>query len=165
MRPSRSPSFNLPLPCPYTLLAQNVIARIEGREEPDKWVILLNHVDAWTFGSQDPNGATAFITEVARTFVALRNATGWRPRCLSFHDRASPGKRAALRRSLLFASVDAEEYGLVGSTEWVEELRVVLGARAVAVLNVDVAIHGKTTFDASAVPLCSKAQFLSTLSD
>ena len=47
------------------------------------------------------------------------------------------------RRSLVFASWGAEEYGLIGSYEWVEEKAKVLSQRAVAYLNVDIAVEGE----------------------
>ncbi|KAI7755187.1 hypothetical protein M8C21_008736 [Ambrosia artemisiifolia] len=46
---------------------QNVIGIIEGAEEPDRFVILGNHRDAWTFGAVDPNSGTAALLEVGST--------------------------------------------------------------------------------------------------
>ena len=65
-------------------------------------VILGNHRDAWVFGAVDPNSGTAVLQEMARAFGTLRTK-GWRP-----------------GRSIVLCSWDAEEYGLIGSTEWVE---------------------------------------------
>ncbi|KAL4563876.1 hypothetical protein LXL04_027924 [Taraxacum kok-saghyz] len=112
---------------------QNVIGIIEGAEEPDRFVILGNHRDAWTFGAVDPNSGTAALLEVAERFQKLQKE-GWKP-----------------RRSIIFCNWDAEEYGLVGSTEWVEENREMLGSKAVAYLNVDIAVAG-AGFQASATP-------------
>ncbi|XP_076934735.1 putative glutamate carboxypeptidase LAMP1 isoform X2 [Bidens hawaiensis] len=103
---------------------QNVIGIIEGSEEPDRFVILGNHRDAWTFGAADPNSGTAALLEVAERFEKLRKE-GWKP-----------------RRTIIFCDWDAEEYGLVGSTEWVEENREMLASKVVAYLNVDVAVAG-----------------------
>lgn len=102
----------------------NVIARIPGAREPERLVVLGNHRDAWTHGAVDPNSGTAAMLEMARGFAAAL-ATGWRP-----------------RRTILLASWDAEEYGLVGSTEWAEEHATELQQNAVAYLNCDVAVTG-----------------------
>ncbi|XP_042497353.1 probable glutamate carboxypeptidase LAMP1 [Macadamia integrifolia] len=112
---------------------QNVFGVIEGSEEPDRFVLLGNHRDAWTFGAVDPNSGTAALLEVARRLGKLKKR-GWRP-----------------RRTIIFCNWDAEEYGLVGSTEWVEENREMLASRVVAYLNVDCAVSG-AGFHASATP-------------
>lgn len=112
---------------------QNVIGVIEGVEEPDRFVILGNHRDAWTFGAVDPNSGTAALIEVAERLGKLQKR-GWKP-----------------RRTILLCNWDAEEYGLLGSTEWVEENRELLASRAVAYLNVDCAVS-EPRFYASATP-------------
>ncbi|KAE8775826.1 putative glutamate carboxypeptidase 2 [Hordeum vulgare] len=112
---------------------QNVISVIEGNEEPDRYVILGNHRDAWTFGAADPNSGTAALLELAQRLSKLQNK-GWRP-----------------RRTIILCNWDAEEYGLIGSTEWVEENRAMLTSRTVAYLNVDVGVSGSGV-DASATP-------------
>ncbi|TKY44556.1 glutamate carboxypeptidase 2 [Spatholobus suberectus] len=112
---------------------QNVIGVIEGAEEPDRFVILGNHRDAWTFGAVDPNSGTAALLEVAQRLGKLQKR-GWRP-----------------RRTILLCNWDAEEYGLIGSTEWVEENREILASRAVAYLNADSAVGG-SGFSARATP-------------
>ena len=102
----------------------NVVARIKGSTEPEKLVVLGNHRDAWTHGAVDPNSGTAAMLEVARGYgEALKS--GWTP-----------------KRTILLASWDAEEYGLVGSTEWAEEHAADLQKNAVAYLNCDVAVTG-----------------------
>ncbi|HEX8458270.1 MAG TPA: M28 family metallopeptidase [Pyrinomonadaceae bacterium] len=111
----------------------NVIGRIDGAEEPDRWVVLGNHRDAWTFGAVDPNSGTTAMLELARGFGELLK-TNWRP-----------------RRTIIFGSWDAEEQGLIGSTEWAEENAVELRAKAVAYLNMDSAVSG-ANFGASSVP-------------
>nr|XP_043629584.1 probable glutamate carboxypeptidase LAMP1 isoform X1 [Erigeron canadensis] len=112
---------------------QNVIGIIEGAEEPDRFVVLGNHRDAWTFGAVDPNSGTAALLEVAERLEKLQKQ-GWKP-----------------RRTIIFCNWDAEEYGLVGSTEWVEENREMLASKAVAYLNIDIAVSG-AGFRASATP-------------
>jgi len=111
----------------------NVVARIDGNEEKDRWVILGNHRDAWVFGAVDPNSGTSAMLEVGRGFGQLLKA-GWKP-----------------RRAIILCSWDAEEYGLVGSTEWAEELAGELKEKAVAYLNLDAAVSG-ANFGASSVP-------------
>ncbi|KAL0339013.1 UNVERIFIED_CONTAM: putative glutamate carboxypeptidase LAMP1 [Sesamum angustifolium] len=112
---------------------ENVVGIIEGAEEPDRFVILGNHRDAWTFGAVDPNSGTACLLEVAERLWKLQKK-GWKP-----------------RRTIIFCNWDAEEYGLIGSTEWVEENRQMLASRVVAYLNVDSAVGG-AGFRASATP-------------
>ncbi|HKY44111.1 MAG TPA: M28 family metallopeptidase [Pyrinomonadaceae bacterium] len=111
----------------------NVVARIDGNEEKDRWIILGNHRDAWVFGAVDPNSGTTAMLEVGRGFGQLLKQ-GWKP-----------------RRTIIFCSWDAEEYGLVGSTEWAEELATELKEKAVAYLNLDAAVSG-VHFGASSVP-------------
>ncbi|KAK4283888.1 hypothetical protein QN277_000792 [Acacia crassicarpa] len=102
----------------------NVVGVIKGAEEPDRFVILGNHRDAWTFGAVDPNSGTAALLEIAQRLGKLQRR-GWKP-----------------RRTIILCSWDAEEYGLTGSTEWVEENREILASRAVAYLNADTAVVG-----------------------
>ncbi|GKD17172.1 probable glutamate carboxypeptidase LAMP1 isoform X1 [Tanacetum coccineum] len=104
---------------------QNVIGIIEGAEEPDSLDV-------------DKGGNLNSITyalefKVAERLEKLRKQ-GWKP-----------------RRSIIFCNWDAEEYGLVGSTEWVEENREMLSSKVVAYLNVDIAVSG-AGFQASATP-------------
>jgi N-acetylated-alpha-linked acidic dipeptidase len=103
----------------------NVVATLKGREAPDQWVICGNHRDAWTYGAVDPNSGTICLLEMARGIAELVK-TGWHP-----------------RRTLMLCSWDGEEYGLLGSTEFAEEHAADLSAKAVAYLNVDVAVAGK----------------------
>jgi N-acetylated-alpha-linked acidic dipeptidase len=119
----------------------NVIGKITGAEFPDEWVIVGNHRDAWSFGAVDPSSGTAAMLESVHGVGALLKQ-GWRP-----------------RRTLIFASWDAEEEGLIGSTEWVEQHANEL-VHAVAYFNTDVAVSG-ADFSASATP--SLQQFLREL--
>uniref|UniRef100_A0A8C2LA45 Glutamate carboxypeptidase 2 n=1 Tax=Cricetulus griseus TaxID=10029 RepID=A0A8C2LA45_CRIGR len=82
----------------------NVIGTLKGAIEPDRYVILGGHRDAWVFGGIDPQSGAAVVHEIVRSFGKLKTE-GWRP-----------------RRTILFASWDAEEFGLLGSTEWAEVL-------------------------------------------
>lgn len=111
----------------------NVVGKIVGTEFPDEWIILGCHHDAWEFGAVDPNSGTA-------TLLTLAEALG---------ELAQAGRRP--RRSILIAHWDAEEYGIIGSTEWVEQFKEELKANAVAYLNADGAVSGPT-FYGSASP-------------
>jgi N-acetylated-alpha-linked acidic dipeptidase len=118
----------------------NVIGIING-SIPDEAIILGNHRDAWIAGGAgDPNSGSAAFNEVIRSF-GLAMKAGWKP-----------------LRTLVFASWDGEEYGLLGSTEWVEEYLPWLSASSVAYLNVDIGAVGPQ-FDVSASPLLNKAIF------
>jgi N-acetylated-alpha-linked acidic dipeptidase len=110
----------------------DVIGKIPSTEHPDDWVVVGNHRDAWVYGAVDPNSGTAAMLEAVHGFGALLKS-GWRP-----------------KRTIVFGSWDAEEEGLIGSTEWTEQ-HVQALQHAVAYFNVDVAVAG-TDFGAEAVP-------------
>jgi N-acetylated-alpha-linked acidic dipeptidase len=116
----------------------DVMGRIPGSELPNEWVVAGNHRDAWVYGAVDPNSGTAAMLETVHGLGELLKS-GWRP-----------------KRTIVFGSWDAEEEGLMGSTEWGED-HVAELAGAVAYFNVDVAVSGPD-FSASSVP--SLKQFL-----
>ena len=121
----------------------NVIGIINGTL-PDEVVILGNHRDAWIAGGAgDPNSGSAALNEVIRSF-GMALSKGWKP-----------------LRTIVFASWDGEEYGCIGSTEWVEEYIPWLSKAAIAYLNVDVAVRG-TKFSAAAAPLLNIALYEAT---
>uniref|UniRef100_A0A7N5K3F3 N-acetylated-alpha-linked acidic dipeptidase 2 n=1 Tax=Ailuropoda melanoleuca TaxID=9646 RepID=A0A7N5K3F3_AILME len=113
----------------------NVIGTIRGSVEPDRYVILGGHRDSWVFGGIDPTSGAAVLQEVAQSFGKLRSG-GWRP-----------------RRTIIFASWDAEEFGLLGSTEWAEENVKILQERSVAYINSDSSIEGNYTLRVDCTPL------------
>lgn len=110
----------------------DVVGKIKGTEDPDNWVVVGNHRDAWVYGAVDPNSGTAAMLEAVHGIGALIHE-GWKP-----------------KRTIIFGSWDAEEEGLIGSTEWVEQHADQL-KNAVAYFNTDVAVSGPD-FGASAVP-------------
>ncbi|CAI5773420.1 Uncharacterized protein PODLI_1B042649 [Podarcis lilfordi] len=116
----------------------NVIGTIKGAMEPDRYVILGGHRDSWVFGGIDPTTGAAVLQEVARSFGKLVKK-GWKP-----------------RRTIIFASWDAEEFGLLGSTEWAEENAKILQARAVAYINSDSSIEGNYTLRVDCTPLLNR---------
>jgi N-acetylated-alpha-linked acidic dipeptidase len=110
----------------------NVVGRIKGAEFPDELVIAGNHRDAWVYGAVDPISGTVAMLEAVKGLGELLKS-GWRP-----------------KRTILFASWDAEEQGLIGSTEWVEDHEAELG-HAVAYFNTDTGAAGPN-FRAAATP-------------
>jgi len=99
--------------------AYNVIARLDGSERPDQWVMRGNHHDAWVSGAHDPISGMVALLEEARAIGELVKQ-GWRP-----------------KRTILYGAWDAEEPGLLGSTEWVEHNADRLRERLVAYINTD----------------------------
>ena len=110
----------------------NVVGRIAGAVAPDEWVIVGSHRDAWTFGASDSVSGHVSMMAVARAMGDMMKK-GWRP-----------------RRSVLFVSWDGEEQGLLGSTEWVEDLAAELKAKAAIYMNRDAGAGG-LNFGGSAV--------------
>jgi N-acetylated-alpha-linked acidic dipeptidase len=110
----------------------NVVGRITGSVAPDEWIIVGSHRDAWVFGASDSVSGHVSMMAAARAFGQMTKS-GWKP-----------------RRSILFVSWDGEEPGLLGSTEWVEDLATDLKAHAAIYINRDAGAGG-TTFTASAV--------------
>ena len=111
----------------------NVVGTFKGTEYPDEWIILGCHYDAWAFGATDPNSGTAMLLSLSESIGKLVKS-GNGP-----------------KRSILIAHWDAEEHGVIGSSEWVEQLKDELGAKAVAYLNFDGGVSGKN-FGASSSP-------------
>jgi N-acetylated-alpha-linked acidic dipeptidase len=116
----------------------NAIGIINGTVD-DEVIVIGNHRDAWIAGGAgDPNSGSAALNEVIRSFgVAL--SSGWKP-----------------HRTIVFASWDGEEYGLIGSTEWVEEFLPWLSKSTIAYINVDVGARGPH-FTSAASPVLNKA--------
>jgi N-acetylated-alpha-linked acidic dipeptidase len=102
----------------------DVIATLKGSSEPDQWVIRGNHRDGWVFGAWDPLAGTVAMLAEAKAIGGLY-AHGWRP-----------------RRTLVYASWDGEEAGLLGSTEWAETHAAELQHKAVLYLNSDTNARG-----------------------
>ena len=120
----------------------DVAARIPGASAPDEWIVVGSHRDAWTFGASDSVSGHVSMMAVARTMGRMLKA-GWRP-----------------RRTIVFVSWDGEEQGLLGSTEFVEDLAEELKAKAAVYVNRDAGAGG-LNFSGSAVH--SLAPFLHEL--
>lgn len=102
----------------------NTFGVLHGSEFPDEVIIIGAHRDAWSPGALDDVSGVVSVIEAARAWGAAA-AAGYRP-----------------RRTLMFATWDAEEWGLIGSSEWVELMAEQLRANAVAYLNQDVVASG-----------------------
>jgi len=102
----------------------NVIATIPGAVHPERFVILGCHHDAWGLGAADPGAGTICLLEAARCFAAL----------------AAQGIRPA--STLVFAAWGAEEFGIIGSTEWVEGHAAELQRSGAVYINLDMAAMG-----------------------
>ncbi|RWS12811.1 N-acetylated-alpha-linked acidic dipeptidase 2-like protein [Dinothrombium tinctorium] len=122
----------------------NVIGYIRGDVEPDRYVILGNHRDSWVNGAIDSAGGTGAFLELVEVFGGLVKS-GWRP-----------------RRTILFCSWGAEEFNLIGSTEWLEENYKTLYSRAVAYINADIVVVGNGSLSVDASPLLYNAIFNAT---
>jgi N-acetylated-alpha-linked acidic dipeptidase len=97
----------------------DVIAKIPGAEQPNEWIVRGNHRDGWVFGAWDPlSGQVAMLAEAKAIGALLKS--GWKP-----------------KRTLVYASWDGEEPGLLGSTEWAETHADELQHKAVLYLNSD----------------------------
>ncbi len=103
---------------------RDIVGRLRGKN-PERWVVLGTHHDAWTFGGMDPGSGTSAVFETARALGALHKK-GWVP-----------------DRSIVFAFWDAEEFGLVGSTEYAEAFEKQLREKAVAYINTDLFMRGQ----------------------
>jgi N-acetylated-alpha-linked acidic dipeptidase len=104
----------------------NVIATLKGSTDPDQWVVIGNHHDAWIFGAGDPSSGTASLLTLAESIGKLAKE-GLRP-----------------KRTLILTFWDAEEMILGGSTEWVEDKQTDLLDKAVAYINMDSAVFNTT---------------------
>ena len=99
--------------------AYNVIAKLKGATYPDEWVMRGNHHDAWVHGASDPVSGMVALMEEARAVGELAKA----------------GKKP--KRTIVYCAWDAEEPGLIGSTEWVEDHQDLLKEKAVVYINTD----------------------------
>ena len=148
----RTPQWQGGLPTPYRLTGgpdlrirlkveqsraitktANVIATLKGAKEPEKKIIIGCHHDAWNHGASDPTCGLILVLEVARVMSDLAKA-------------GNPPDR-----SVLFCAWGAEEFGILGSVEWVEKNLKDLEANGVAYINLDMATMG-ANFSASSAP-------------
>ena len=102
----------------------DVIATLTGSTAPDQWIVRGNHHDGWVFGAWDPLAGNVALMAEAKAIGALVRQ-GWQP-----------------QRTLVYASWDGEEPGLIGSTEWAETHAAELQKKAVLYLNSDTNARG-----------------------
>ena len=102
----------------------DVVAVMRGSAWPDQWVMRGNHHDGWVFGAADPLSGQVSLLEEAKAIGQLASH-GWRP-----------------KRTIVYLSWDAEEPGLLGSTEWVETHAAELKQKAILYINSDTNARG-----------------------
>ncbi|KAM4771971.1 aminopeptidase NAALADL1-like [Rhinophrynus dorsalis] len=113
----------------------NVMGIIRGSVEPDRYVMYGNHRDSWVHGAIDPSSGTAVMLEITRVLGTKLKQGKWRP-----------------RRSIIFGSWGAEEFGLIGSTEFAEEYYSKLRDRTAAYINVDISVFANASLRAQGTP-------------
>ncbi|NXE04839.1 TFR1 protein, partial [Lophotis ruficrista] len=114
----------------------NIFGAIKGFEEPDRYVVIGAQRDSWGPGAAKAGVGTAMLLELARVISDMVKKDGYRP-----------------RRSIIFASWSAGEYGAVGATEWLEGYSATLHAKAFTYINLDAAVLGSNHMKISASPL------------
>jgi len=97
----------------------NVIAKLNGSELPDEWIIRGNHHDGWVNGAADPISGMVSELDEAKAIGELVK------------------KGLKLKRTLVYCAWDGEEPALLGSTEWAEDHQEELRNKAVAYINTD----------------------------
>ncbi|XP_015280767.1 PREDICTED: transferrin receptor protein 1 [Gekko japonicus] len=114
----------------------NIFGVIKGFEEPDRYVVVGAQRDSWGPGAVKSGVGTAILLELARAVSQLVKNDRYRP-----------------RRSLVFASWSAGDFGAVGATEWLEGYAATLHLKAFAYINLDSAVAGSGDFKFSASPM------------
>ncbi|XP_068135152.1 aminopeptidase NAALADL1-like [Hyperolius riggenbachi] len=120
----------------------NVMGIIRGSVEPDRYVMYGNHRDSWVHGAIDPSSGTAVMLEITRILGTKVKEGKWRP-----------------RRSIIFGSWGAEEFGLIGSTEFAEDYFSKLRERTVAYINVDISVYANATLRVLGTPPAQNVVF------
>lgn len=101
---------------------RNVIARLPGASE--KTVIAGAHRDSWVRGANDDGAGTVAMLRAAQ-HLGQKVKGGWKP-----------------KSTITLAFWDAEEFGLIGSTEWGEANADWLRSHALAYVNADTGVNG-----------------------
>ncbi|NXT02318.1 TFR1 protein, partial [Jacana jacana] len=114
----------------------NIFGAIKGFEEPDRYVVIGAQRDSWGPGAAKAGVGTAMLLELARVISDMVKKDGYKP-----------------RRSIIFASWSAGEYGAVGATEWLEGYSATLHAKVFTYINLDAAVLGYNDMKISASPL------------
>ncbi|NXY77927.1 TFR1 protein, partial [Glareola pratincola] len=114
----------------------NIFGAIKGFEEPDRYVVIGAQRDSWGPGAAKAGVGTAMLLELARVISDIVKNEGYKP-----------------RRSIIFASWSAGDYGAVGATEWLEGYSATLHAKVFTYINLDAAVLGFSHVKISASPL------------
>ncbi|KFQ70868.1 Transferrin receptor protein 1, partial [Phaethon lepturus] len=114
----------------------NIFGALKGFEEPDRYVVLGAQRDSWGPGAAKAGVGTAILLELARVISDIVKNDGYKP-----------------RRSIIFASWSAGDYGAVGATEWLEGYSATLHAKTFTYINLDAAVLGFNHMKISASPL------------
>lgn len=102
----------------------NVLGIIRGSQEPDRYIILGNHYDAWLTGAVDPVSGTVILQEIAKSLGQL-SKSGWKP-----------------RRTIIIAHWDAAKQGFIGSVEWIQEMQKDLEQNIIVYIDVSSPVLG-----------------------
>ncbi|KAM9713192.1 transferrin receptor 1b [Menidia menidia] len=121
---------------PVSREIQNVFGVIRGFTDPDRFVLLGAQRDSWGPGYAKAAVGTAVLLELAKAVHQMVEQDGFRP-----------------RRSLVFASWSAGEYGSVGATEWLEAHMASIDRNVFTYISLDGLVLGRGGFEASASPL------------
>ncbi|KAJ8285530.1 hypothetical protein GJAV_G00027880 [Gymnothorax javanicus] len=125
--------------------SSNVMGVIRGSVEPDRYIIYGNHRDSWVHGAIDPSSGTSVMLEITRVLGQMVKKGEWRP-----------------RRSIIFGSWGAEEFGLIGSTEYAEDYYSKLRDRTVVYINVDISVFANATLRVLGSPAVQSVVFTAT---
>lgn len=117
----------------------NIFGVIKGVEEPDRYVIVGAQRDSWGPGAAKASVGTTLLLKLAQTFSDMVLKGGFKP-----------------RRSIIFVSWSAGDFGAVGATEWLEGYMTSLHLKAVTYINLDKAVLGTTNFKVTGSPMLYK---------
>lgn len=117
----------------------NIFGVIQGFDEPDQYVVIGAQRDSWGPGAAKAGVGTSMLLELAHAISSMVKTGGYKP-----------------RRSIVFASWSAGEFGAVGATEWLEGYSATLHTKAFAYINLDAAVVGSSNFRISASPMLYK---------
>nr|XP_006112414.1 transferrin receptor protein 1 [Pelodiscus sinensis] len=117
----------------------NIFGVIQGFDEPDRYVVIGAQRDSWGPGAAKAGVGTTMLLELARAISSMVKTGGYKP-----------------KRSIVFASWSAGEFGAVGATEWLEGYSATLHSKAFAYINLDAAVLGSSKFKVSASPMLYK---------
>uniref|UniRef100_A0A8C1XCY6 Transferrin receptor protein 1 n=1 Tax=Cyprinus carpio TaxID=7962 RepID=A0A8C1XCY6_CYPCA len=114
----------------------NVFGVIKGYMDADRYIVIGAQRDAWGPGYARSTVGTSLLVELARTITDMIKNDGFKP-----------------KRSIVFASWSAGEFGSVGATEWLEGYLTSLNMKMFSYISLDEVISGFDSFKATASPL------------